>query len=412
MRGPVLLGLVCLLTALVVLAGHPGLALAAAPDRSNNGFKMGMARLHPSLVLSASYDSYAAQLTADEKAGDLILSVVPGAELELNAARVDFNLYGKASYSRYLGVVSSASTDASFVGVDAGLGLKLKVTETFSVSIDDSLKRSDQSQAPTLQVGVLSLYNDASLRLNWRPWHGNLSIEPSYHLATEIFSKRSSFDNLTCDDGFGCSGWDVSESNYLDHKAALGVRWGFLPKSALMLDVGFRARHYLGDNGTDSNSLQASVGIQSVFLPRLTGAASFGWIHEFKKIYSSPVARASLSYALTTQSKLTLGYERMLSPTPSTKWTAYSSDRVHLDANFLFAGRFALDASVSARFLKYLADDDSTKDWELGASLAGTYAVLSWLDVKLSYRLAYADHVAGINDFLRHVVTLAVEIRY
>lgn len=387
-------------------------ALAAKAEHTANGFKMGPARLHPSFRFTTRYDSYAVQLGIDREAGDLILRFRPGIELALPAARYELRLAGAVDYARYMGVDSEASKDASYLGADAALDLQVKPSQSLVLAVGDSLHRSDETSAPTLQVGVLSLYNDASLRARWRPGHGTLAIEPSYHLVSEVFSKRSDFDNLTCEEGFGCTGWEVGESNYLDHAVALAVRWNFLPKSALLFDAGFRMRRYLGDNGVDSDSAVASIGFFSVFLPRLTANASFGWAHEIDNLYSSPIARVTLSYALTVQSKLTLGYERAFAPTPGLKWIAYGSDRVYLNADFLFAGRFGLDVDLSALFLGYRADGDSLNTYQLAAALKGTYEILSWLCVGLSYRFSFDDQLAGITDFMRHDASLFVELRY
>lgn len=387
-------------------------AFAAKTERAANGFKMGPARLHPSFRFTTRYDSYAVQLSSEQEAGDLIIGVRPGIELELPAAHYELRLRGAVDYRRYMGVSSDASQDASFLGADAALDFQVKPSQSLALALGDSLRRSDETAAPTLQVGVLSLYNDASLRGRWRPGHGTLAIEPSYHLVSEVFSKRSDFDNLICDEGFGCTGWDVGESNYLNHAIALAIRWNFLPKSALLFDAGFRMRRYLGDNGVDSDSTVASIGFFSVFLPRLTANASFGWAHELGNVYSSPIARVTLSYALTVQSKLTLGYERAFAPTPGLKWIAYGSDRVYLNAGFLFAGRFGLDIDLSAAFFGYRADGESLNTYRIAAALKGTYEILSWLCVGLSYRFSFDDQLAGIKDFMRHDASLFVELRY
>lgn len=397
---------------LCCLSAGSSSAIAAEPARSANGFKMGPARLHPSFRFTTRYDSYAVQLSRTREAGDLILRFRPGIELELPAARYELRLIGSIDYARYMGVASAASKDASFLGADAALDLQVKPSQSLVLALGDQLRRSDETAAPTLQVGVLSLYNDASIRARWRPGHGTLSIEPSYHLVSEVFTKRSDFDNLACEEGIGCTGWEVGESDYLNHAIAVAVRWNFLPKSALLFDAGFRMRRYLGDNGVNSDSAVAQVGFFSVFLPRLTARASFGWAHEIDGLYSSPIARITLSYALTVQSKLSLGYERAFAPTPGLKWIAYGSDRVYLNADFLFAGRFGLGADLSATFFGYRADGDSLNTYRIAAALRGTYEILSWLCVGLTYRFSYDDQLAGIADFMRHDASLFVELRY
>jgi len=401
----------CALLLCCLCAGSSS-ALAARSERDTNGFKMGPARLHPSFRFTTRYDSAAAQLTSTQSAGDLVLRFRPGVAFELPGARFEMRLSGAVDYAHYLGLDYAGSKDASHLGANALLDLKVKPVQSLTLALGDSLRRSDESNSPTLQIGVLSLHNDASLRARWRPGHGTLSIEPSYHLVSEVFSKRSDFDNLACEEGFGCTGWDVGESNYLNHAVALGLRWDFLPKSALLLDAGFRMRRYLGVNGVDSDSVVASIGFFSVFLPRLTAQAAFGWAHELNGVYSSPVARLSLSYALTLQSKLTLGYERAFSPTPGLKWIAYGSDRVYLNAGLLLAGRFWLDADLSANFLGYRADSDTLSTWRIAAALKGTYEILSWLSVGLSYRFSYDEQLSGIDDFMRHDVSFFVELSY
>jgi hypothetical protein len=388
-------------------------SFAAEPSRATNGIKMGLARLHPSFEFSTRYDSYAVQLTETGKAGDLILRFRPGLALELPSAHYELRLRGAVDYAHYLGVESDKSKDASYVGARASIDLQVKPSDTFIIELSDGLRRSDETSAPTLQVGVLSLYNDTSLKLRWRPWRGTLAIEPSYLLTTEVFSSRNDYDNLGCSNGFGCMGWEVNESSYLNHAFGLATRWNFLPKSTFLFDLRLRMRRYLGDNGVDSDSVVASVGASSILLPRLTIGAAFGWAQEFDGIYSNPIARLTLTYALTAQSKLSLGYERAFQPTPSTKWVAYSTDRVYLDVGFLFAGRFALDASLQGTFTGYRADGNEVLDTQqFDAKLKGAWEIFSWLRTGLSYRFTYSDQLAGITDFTRHDATFFLELSY
>ncbi|RYZ34976.1 MAG: hypothetical protein EOO71_37180 [Myxococcaceae bacterium] len=167
------------LTALVLAALLPLTASAQMGGRppGGNGIKVGSGRLHATLDLETRLDSGVGYFLEDDGfgplspdlSGELALHVRPGLMLDVPSQKLALSLRGNLDYVAYTGLLTPGSSAASYLGGMADLALRFDPEGTLSVEVGDQLTRSDRTRTVALGAGILSLYNEARIRAQWKP---------------------------------------------------------------------------------------------------------------------------------------------------------------------------------------------------------------------------------------------------
>lgn len=399
----------CVAAAAFVCAVLPGAAQAEA-----NGFKFGNARLHPFFDLELRFDSAAVSVpttgTAYSIASDLLVHFRPGLKLEMPTTGLfTFNLNGNVDYVWYTGVINSGTRSASHLAADADLDLGINRDGQFGVDIGDHFTRSDRTNStPGAGVGFLSLYNDARLKVNIRPYRGAISIEPGYHFTAEVFELLGAAGTTTV---------DPKDYDYLNHNIQLGGRWKFLPKTAMLLDTSFGIRNALSANATSKEmlTLKAMLGAGGLLTTHWEVLLKLGWGYDFThSTYSSIIGQAEVGYLLSETSAFRLGYIRTFEPTGG-DFLSYGVDRFYLDGRMLFGGKLTARGNVGVDILSFAGASSSKGQVNLVLDLGAEYEVLSWLNVAAGYTLTYyagTNVYYNLNNFTRNEGYLRVRFIY
>lgn len=406
------------LAALVVwalAASIPGASLA-----EGNGFKFGDARLHPYFELEPRFDSKSAYVEKENgkyaPAGDVLMHFRPGLKLDMPGAMLALALNGNVDYVLYTGAVSRGTRNASYLGADADLNLGINREGQFGVEVGDHFVRSDRNMSvPGLTVGAISLYNDARLKLNVRPYSGAITIEPGYSLAVETFTPTGL--DLSCSGAPETCG-SLAQQNYLNHTASLNGRWKFLPKTAMTFDSAFGARSYLNEGSTGIMTLKAALGVAGLLTSHWQVLLRVGWGHDFSaSSYSSVIAQAEVGYLLSQTGGLKLGYVRTFEPTGA-PYVSYGDDRAYLTGHFGLLGKLNLRGTMAYDYLSFnpVAEAAAKRQHNISFDAGGEYEIVPWVTVSAGYLLTYqksdVDLLPGLSTLTRHEVYLKLRAIY
>ena len=406
-------------TGLTVLALAAAVALGGAARADGNGLKFGNARLHPFIEIEAAYDSAVFVGGNGNIAGDLILHFRPGPKLDIPSPMFSLLLNGNVEYLLYTGVVDSGTRSDSHIAADADLDMGINRDGQFGVDIGDHFTRSDRiTSTPAMPIGVLSLYNDARLKLNIRPYSGAITISPGYHFTVETFSCMLGGDPL-------CTGATASAQDYMNHNITLDGRWKFLPKTAVTVAAVFGIRSYLqsGTGSTDLMTLKAALGLTGLITSHLNVLLRVGWGQDFTtNSYSSLIAQAEIAWLFSETASVRGGYVRTFDPL-GPPYASFGDDRAYLEGKLLLGGKLSLRGNVAFDWLIFNAPRTGTTTNASRATVAvdvgADYEIKPWVSVGGGYRLSFLASessndtiLPGLKDFTRHEGYLKVVFIY
>ncbi|MCY1033204.1 hypothetical protein OV207_17225 [Corallococcus sp. BB11-1] len=381
------------LTALMLTALLPWSAAAqvlGGRPPGGNGFKVGSGRLHPTLDLETRLDSgvgyFLDQGTgplSPDLSGELALHVRPGLMLDVPSRKVALSLRGNLEYVAYTGLLTPNSSAASYLGGMADLALRFDPEGTLSVEVGDQLTRSDRTRSVALGAGILSLYNEARIRAQWKPGGGALELTPALAYAMEFFEPLGGLPAVGCTEA-ECDPLAASQFNYGNLRLGVEGRWRFLPKTALVADTGLTYRGYFNDTTTPGAALlHAMAGVAGLVSPRITLAAKAGWSQNLASGGGgSLVALAEGTYLWGPSLTLKGGYMRSFEPVAA--YGTFRDDRFYAEARSLMGTRLALHAAGALDFLSFSGDRSDTL---VTLDLGPEYQIRPWLLGAVGYRL-------------------------
>jgi hypothetical protein len=418
----------------LAIALVPGGAVRA--EENNNGFKFGDARLHPFFDLELRFDSAAfaapsaGSSTSYDIPGDLLIHFRPGLKLEMpTSSFFNVNLNGNVDYILYTGIINSGTRSASYLAADADLDVGVNREGQFGVDLGDHFVRTDHNTStPTLGIGALSLYNDARIKLNIRPYSGSITIEPGYHFTAEFFSPQGDEPDFCTvgNDSPICNPKQLSMLNYINHDISLNGRWKFLPKTAMTLDSTFGIRQYTETGagaGTDIMSLKAALGLAGLFTSHINLLLRVGWGQDFTaQSYSSVIGQAEFGYLFSETASIRVGYVRTFEPV-GPPYISFGDDRGYVEGRLLLGGKLSLKANVAFDWLQFHGQAATTtttatpdkSQANLSLDLGIGYEIKSWVNIGGGYVLTYMNGTnvyAGLSSFTRNEGYLKVEFIY
>lgn len=409
------LGALALVALLPLTAAAQSFAGGRAPG--GNGLKVGNGRLHPTLDLETRLDSgvgYFRQAgtgpLSPDLSGELALHIRPGLMLDVPSPKLAIALRGNLDYVAYTGLLTTGSGAASHLEGAADLALRFNQESTLSVEVGDELTRSDRTRTVALGAGILSLYNEARVRAQWKPGGGALEVTPALSYAMEFFEPLGGMAPVGCT-ATECDPLAASQFNYGNLRAGVEGRWRFLPKTAVIVDTGVGYRGYFNDTTTPSALLlHAMAGVAGLVSPRITLTAKAGWSQNLGASGGGTVvAQAEGTYLWGPSLTVKGGYLRAFEPVAS--YGTFRDDRVYAEARSLMGGRLALHASSALDFLSFAGGRSDTL---VTLDLGPEYQVRPWLVGSVGYMLGTRSSslgAAGLN-YTRHEGYARMSVSY
>jgi hypothetical protein len=167
----------------------------------------------------------------------------------------------------------------------------------------------------------------------------------------------------------------------------------------------------IGGNADLFDAFYYNVGTRGTFTPKLSGAFSVGYNTRNGNVGpdedGSVGSKASLAYAYSEKTQLTLGFNRDFANSTS-GGASYETTDLTLGASSAITADWSLNAGLSYRMMEYTTE---TRDY-IEASLGATYTINEYLNAAISYvnRSQKADLAS--SEFVNNVVSLSLSARY
>jgi hypothetical protein len=390
---------------------------AFAQADAPTGFKVGDGRFHLGASVAGGYDSaigyFPTQGGGTALGGDIVIqpSLLAGFDLDSNNTSVHFTAQG--SYVAYLGAISSTSTDASHIDANVGLQTAFAKTGPVEVQLGDNLVRSDRTQNAAVGIGVLSLYNNARLALPIHPGGGALEFTPNVNWAVEFFEPLLPGVVPGCNGSATCTPGLLSTMDYSNLTAGLAARWRFLPKTAVVLDVGFAYQSYFnpGAAAVPASLLKGQLGLAGLISSKVSVLALVGWGYDFAGSGANTViGQAEVSLLLAELFNLKFGYVRTLNPVPVNG--TFQDDRGYAEIRG-GVSRFYYVVNGAFDYLTYFGATAARRnDYLVTVGVGPGVKILPWLTVAATYNLYLRNSSLGFADYTRHVAMLTVQAYY
>ncbi len=377
--------------------------------------------------LSVGYDSAAGYFgppTAPVLYGDLVVTPQVGLLFLLSTPSTSVNFTGSASYVWYTGVINDGTKDISHIEASVGFNAAFNKIGAIEVDIGDNFARSDHSTNTTAGIGLLSLYNSASLAIPIHPGGGAIEISPKVRWDVEFFSQLLPGVLTGCAMDISCNPNLVNEMNYSDISFGVGAKWKFLPKTAAVLDASFDYRTYFNDQSTvapatgmadTSTNLEGLIlrvqgGLTGLITPHISTTLLIGGAGDFGASSAKTViGQAEVAY-LGSSFTIRGGYLRALNPIPIFGTSA--DNRVYLEGRTLIYGRLSASLLGSFDYVTYSLSQRGDLLFSLQPSLG--YQVTSFFSIGASCILserASNSSFQGINYF-RYQPMLTLTLSY
>ncbi len=410
--------LVLIAGALILSVALPASAQSAVPQPV--GVKIGEGRLHPFFDVDTRYDSLIGFYSGVPggtplPTSDVILHFRPGLTFAQDTTSSLVNFNGALEYLYYTGLLFKGDSALSRFQGQALLNTAFNRDGAVEVQVSDSLIRSDRTQNPAVGVGVVSLYNNATLAVPIHPGGRALEITPRVSWQLELFDPLVLATSLP-----GCAPSDitctpslVNQMNYSNLTFGLANRWKFLPKTAIVLNASFDWRTYLLNQTANPTAmiLNAQTGIVGLISPHISLTALAGYGGDFSGKLNTFIANGEMSYLTGNDTRIGAGYLRTLQPVPA--YGNFIDDRGYVAARVgLMGGRLMIVGSVNFDYLSFAVN--ARNDLVFSASLAPYFDVASWFQVGLGYigSLRTSSLTAQSINYVRHEALLRLTFRY
>jgi hypothetical protein len=341
---------------------------AAAPAQATlgNGIRVGGAdgRLHPFVELELRYDTNVVtfyQPTASS-GGDLILHVRPGLLLNVPGDSVAIDLRAALDWAQYFGLKDTASKDLSSLFATVSLGVGFNRKGQVGLELDERFARSNQPAAYAVSSGVISNYNDLSVRVPWRPGGGALTLSLNGGWSLESFEPFKAYS--VCDPATNpfCDSANLADLGYNNITAGVGVNWKFLPKTAVLFDLAWFDRVPNSKlRSVETTGLRVQAGASGLVTTHLAATikAGYGTTLDVKLDPPTATVPANLGTWLATLSAewipspfstLKLTWTHDLGVDPGIAYALYTANHVTLEGkskfNSMVAGALTADYAV------------------------------------------------------------------
>ncbi|WP_223755567.1 hypothetical protein [Myxococcus sp. RHSTA-1-4] len=393
----------------------------AAPPTGGNGFKVGSGRLHPYFDLETRLDSgvgYFASPGVDpstggvspDLSGELAVHFRPGFKLDIPSPTLAFNLNGNLDYVLYTGLLTPNSGSASRLQGAADLLARLNPDTPLSLEVSDQFVRSDRTRTAAIGAGVLSLFNEARVKVPWRPGGGAVELAPNAAYAVEFFEPLGATSPVDCTEGV-CNPVTAEQFDYGNLHFGLEGRWRFLPKTAVVLDSGVDLRSYFNDSTSpDATLVRAMAGVAGLVSPKIAVLAKAGWGQDFSGTGGGTViAQLEGTYLYSPTLSFKAGYLRTLEPVAA--YGLFTDNRGYGEARALFGGKLTMHLGASVDFLGF---NGGRSDTLIQLDVGPEYQFRPWLSGAAGYSLGSRSSSLGGGglNYTRHEGYARLSVMY
>ena len=326
------------------------------------GFRAGDFEFHPGVGVEFGYDSNAFyrppgnEVPALRLRGTAHLAVSTlGPQRSANTGTTsalpiaNFRAQVAVTWQQFLAVPGQPDPNAvgsgvSGPGVNAGFRLELFPGRTWQFHLYDQFDRIIQGSAdPGLNLFVFNrIQNVGGFNLIFAPNGGIVDVRLGYENRFSYF-ENAQFRYLTT---------DVND-------ITLRARWRFLPKTALLWEVGFTPSFYLNTTGAstllvNSFPFRTRIGLNGLLTDRIRVLAMVGYTGTYAPIgdnMSTVVAQAEFQYIFSPLTSFSLGFIRDVNPSFLGSFSVRNS--LYARVNQSFSGRFYLGAEISGGRYEY-----------------------------------------------------------
>ncbi|MDP1919631.1 MAG: hypothetical protein Q8L14_25490 [Myxococcales bacterium] len=403
----------------LVVALSASSAIAQAP--SPVGFKVGDGRLHLLAEVDSRFDSLVGYFRqSGVPSPELIFVPRVGATFGLESPSTIVKFNANAEYLIFSGILSPSSTRLSRPQALVGLETSFNRDGAVSFDLGDTFTRSDRTQNPSAGIGVISLFNSLYIAAPIHPGGRALEITPRVTWGVEFFEPLLT-GQTTCPAGdITCDPTRVSAMNYSNLNFALGARYKFLPKTAIVVDTNFDLRTYwnASTQNLPAQILRGRAGLAGLLTPRFSLTLLAGAAYDFAATQrAAPIGQAELSYLVGESTSVSIGYVRDMLPVPV--FGTFADDRGYLNARLGFLGdRLTLNGTASIDYFTFfgpMGTVSTRSDLLIGLNVGPSFVVTSWFVIGATYGLGYRSSTqttqTGIN-FVRHEANLRLTFRY
>ncbi|MFP2911641.1 hypothetical protein ACLESD_42770 [Pyxidicoccus sp. 3LFB2] len=407
--------------ALLALGGTATAQDSAAPASGGNGFKVGAGRLHPYFDLETRLDSGVGYFSpaagetpsptglSPELSGEFAMHFRPGFRLDVPSPRLALNLSANLDYVLYTGLMTPDSGAASYLGGAADLLARLNPDAPLSLEVSDQFVRSDRTRTTAIGAGVLSLFNEARVKLPWRPGGGAVELTPGVAYGVEFFQPLGASSPSDCTEGV-CDPLTAERFDYGNLHFGLEGRWRFLPKTAVVMDTGVDLRSYFNDGSPDATLVRALLGVAGLVSPRIAVTAKAGWGQNLAAQGGGTfLAQLEGTYLFSPTMTFKGGYLRMLEPVAA--YGLFTDNRGYAEARALLGGKLVLRAAGAVDFLSFAGDRTDTL---ITLDVGPEYQFRPWLSGAAGYTLGSRSSSlegGGLN-YTRHEGYVRLSVTY
>ena len=407
--------------ALLALGGTATAQGLAAPASGGNGFKVGSGRLHPYFELETRLDGgvgYFAQPRGEAPnptgissslSSEFAMHFRPGFRLEVPSSKLNLNLSGNLDYVLYTGLVTPNSGEASYLGGAASLLARLNPDAPLSLEVSDQFVRSDRTRTVAIGAGVLSLFNEARVRMPWKPGGGAVELAPNAAYAVEFFQPLGSISPVDCTEGV-CDPLTADQFDYGNVHLGMEGRWRFLPKTAVVADTGVDLRSYFNDGSPDATLLRARLGVAGLVSPKVAVTAMVGWGQDFAATGGGTfIAQLEGTYLFSPTLSFNGGYLRTLEPVAA--YGLFTDNRGYAETRALFGGKLTMHASGAVDFLSFNGERSDTL---ISLDAGPEYQFRPWLRGAAGYMLGLRSSslTGGGLNYTRHEGYVRLSVTY
>jgi hypothetical protein len=393
----------------------------SAPASGGNGFKVGSGRLHPYFDLETRLNSgvgYFAQAAGEapnptgvspDLSGEFAMHFRPGFRLDVPSSRLALNLNANLDYVLYTGLMTPSSGDASYLAGAADLLARINPDAPLSVEVSDQFVRSDRTRTAALGAGVLSLFNEARVKLPWRPGGGAVELAPNAAYAVEFFEPLGAISPVDCTEGV-CDPLTADRFDYGNLHFGLEGRWRFLPKTAVVLDSGVDLRSYFNDGSPDASLVRAMLGVAGLVSPRIAVTAKAGWGQNLAATGGGTfLAQLEGTYLFSPTMNFKGGYLRTLEPVAA--YGLFTDNRIYAEARALLGGKLGVHAGGAVDFISFTGE---RSDKLINLDVGPEYQFRPWLTGAAGYMLGARSSSlegGGLN-YTRHEGYVRLSVMY
>lgn len=379
------------------------------------GVRAGAMEIHPSLWVEGGYDNNVFYDSADDFGSPNAAQVLrAGGNIDIENNRsnnINFRLGGGLTYRHFTSIddpdsrLSDEVIEARNGLADAKAHGRVSILPRSSVTLElrERFRYTERPGYETSVAGFEKIENDAGADLRFRPGSGALELRLGYTFHVAQFLDSSAIG----------AGRAANES----HDVRLLTHWRWLPKTALLLDLKYRAINYARPSeqisalqsvqsaDRDSNPIRVEAGIKGLLTKRISVILLGGYLNTYNVVGESFVGfvgKAELRYRIEPTLNVGIGYERNGSDSSFSNY--YEVNRYYADAELHFFSKVSLGGRLAFDDISYASNGApggvGRNDPVLRARAFGRYNFTDWFNLGLEWRIDAndSDYSSPVNE--------------